>query len=609
MAQEESGFSLEGEGQNEEEYHDGDLETALEEEPEEFFEDVVEEIIPEDAAAEIADLEPDLEEALAELGDDHQFGEIEGDVLAELAAPLEEEVDKADDGAALDIVDEEEIVVDDVQDEIDLLPEEEAVLEEDASAEEAEDNEGVQDHLLEAVEGTLRLKRLLSQDDEVPEEVLGKRRRKKEPNSVVSTADEARIQQLLGRWGLLQDKVTRHVLESFTPDELKLLDNSYAPDKFNMKRGPGELVHGQISMLKERASPGGGMVDAIAAFRHRWKLNPEQEARLRTLSHKELRVIFKEFDENSIFEDLLEQAKSWEVNEAITEGALLEEPGLHVMSRFNRLELIDPMAVACIFGDANLSFALKLAKHREAFGHVGRIIATTFETLDCLRERYKEIDETIQTLEGLYTEVWHGVDCTRIAVDSRFGGMEGNLGVVYYNFPHAGAVSGFFDGHPCVNWRHENLMRLFFRALRSFMKPGGLVKVSSSKGAVGVRFLYIMEAAAENEFVHIETMPFMEWHLHRYGRSYGDKRDVHRRPGEGENYNVQRKEADMVYTFKYAPSGTGLPPQNIRLPPKFSVLKACPDGPFRSLVGEARHRHAMSLWKRFVTECSGTHVG
>lgn len=78
-----------------------------------------------------------------------------------------------------------------------------------------------------------------------------------------------------------------------------------------------------------------------------------------------------------------------------------------------------------------------------------------------------------------------------------------------------------------------------------------------------VRFLYIMEAAAENEFVHVETslvkgkirkgltfysvcahrfktssvcsfkiqckprMPFMEWHLHRYGRSYGDKRDVY----------------------------------------------------------------------------------
>ena len=55
----------------------------------------------------------------------------------------------------------------------------------------------------------------------------------------------------------------------------------------------------------------------------------------------------------------------------------------------------------------------------------------------------------------------------------RVSWFQGSLGAVYYNFPHAGAVSGFFDGHPCVNWRHENLMRLFFRALRSFMKPGG----------------------------------------------------------------------------------------------------------------------------------------
>ncbi|CAE7299501.1 Ttll6a [Symbiodinium microadriaticum] len=270
------------------------------------------------------------------------------------------------------------------------------------------------------------------------------------------------------------------------------------------------------------------------------------------------------------------------------------EHELRVRSRlpFNRLELIDPLADAAVFGDANLSFALMLAKHREALGHVGRVIATTFETLECLRERYQEIDSTIKTLEDLCSEVYHGVDCTRIAVDSRFHGMEGSLGAVYYNFPHAGAVSGFFDGHPCVNWRHENLMRLFFRALRSFMKPGGLVKVSSSKGAVGVRWFYITESAQENEFIHIETMPFREWHLHRYGRSYGDKRDVHRRPGQGEGYNVQRAEADMVYTFKYAPSGESLPPQSIRMPPKFGVLKSCPDGPFRTLLGEARERHA-----------------
>ena len=43
---------------------------------------------------------------------------------------------------------------------------------------------------------------------------------------------------------------------------------------------------------------------------------------------------------------------------------------------------------------------------------------------------------------------------------------------------HSGAIQGFFDGHPIVNWRHENLMRLFFRALRSFVKPGGFVKAA-----------------------------------------------------------------------------------------------------------------------------------
>merc|ERR1711879_452591 len=133
-----------------------------------------------------------------------------------------------------------------------------------------------------------------------------------------------------------------------------------------------------------------------------------------------------------------------------------------------------------------------------ALGHVGRVIGTTFEELETLRERYKEIDESIKILEDHYAEVYHGVDCTRIAIDPRFKSMEGSLGAVYYNFPHSGAIQGFFDGHPMVNWRHENLMRLFFRALRSFVKPGGKVKVASNANAVGVRYAYIVSSALEN---------------------------------------------------------------------------------------------------------------
>merc|ERR1712228_604506 len=100
-------------------------------------------------------------------------------------------------------------------------------------------------------------------------------------------------------------------------------------------------------------------------------------------------------------------------------------------------------------------------------------------------------------------------------------------------------------------------------------KPGGVVKVASNKGAFGVRYGYIIGSALENEFVHVETIPFLEWHLHRYGRSYGDRRDIAKRPDakNNESYNAQKAEADMVYCFRYAPSGEAMPPQGIRVPP------------------------------------------
>lgn len=172
-------------------------------------------------------------------------------------------------------------------------------------------------------------------------------------------------------------------------------------------------------------------------------------------------------------------------------------------------------------------------------------------------------------------------------------------------------MKGFFDGHPIVNWRHENLMRLFFRSLRSFVKPGGIVKLASNMSAVGVRYSYIVGSAIENEFIHTETMPFLEWHMHRYGRSYGDKRDAFKRPDAKNNqsYNAQRAESDMVYCFRYAPTGDTLPPQTIRYPPTLKTLLACTDGPFKHLHGVNRENLAKQLHKRFVNEVSGVHVG
>ncbi|CAK0793996.1 unnamed protein product [Prorocentrum cordatum] len=122
-----------------------------------------------------------------------------------------------------------------------------------------------------------------------------------------------------------------------------------------------------------------------------------------------------------------------------------DKPGAFVMGRRNCLELVDPFSDALVLGDANLTFSLVLAEHRKSLCHVGRTVATTFEKLETLKERYPEIEDTIKKLEEMEAEVLHNVDCTRLAVDPRFKGMEGKFGAVYYNFPHAGVIQGFFD--------------------------------------------------------------------------------------------------------------------------------------------------------------------
>merc|ERR1711948_151369 len=104
------------------------------------------------------------------------------------------------------------------------------------------------------------------------------------------------------------------------------------------------------------------------------------------------------------------------IGDASTEGddelPVPEKQGLFVMRRFNCLEMIEPDSNALVAGDANLSFSLQLAMHRTALHHPGRTIATTFEKLDTLRERYPEIDDTVKKLQENGATVFHDVDAT-----------------------------------------------------------------------------------------------------------------------------------------------------------------------------------------------------
>lgn len=541
--------------------------------------------------------------------DDVDVGEEEEAMEEEV---IEEEVEEE---VVIEEEVEEEVVEEEVVEEEEEMVEEEAVeeevaeeaVEEEEVVEEEEEADGdeVEDHLKDAVDGSLRLKRLLKEDG-------GPAAKKLKTNGSERPAEDAVVRKILMKWQVVGDSSVKHVLDALSLAELNtLLAGTYAPDRFHVKKTPAELLAGHLVGLAERKLPAGARLDIVGAFKFRNSIDMAGEKSLRALSHKDLRYVIEKFDKTVPLDELINEAALEQPDEDTTEGAAPQAPGCKAMSRFNRLELIDPLADCAVFGDANLTFCLNLAKHRKHLGHVGRVIATTFEEIDTLRERYKEIDESIKFLEDHHAEVYHGVDCTRIALDTRFKGMEESLGAVYYNFPHSGAIQGFFDSHPLVNWRHENLMRLFFRALRHFVKPGGTVKVSSNAGAVGVRYSYIVGGALENEFIHVETMPFLEWHLHRYGRSYGDRRDTYKRPDATNNqsYNAQNANNDMVYCFCYKPSGKTMPSQFVRLPPTLKTLQECKDGPFKNLMGASKATLAKQLHTRFITEISGTHVG
>ncbi|CAK0908626.1 unnamed protein product, partial [Prorocentrum cordatum] len=155
------------------------------------------------------------------------------------------------------------------------------------------DPEGVPPTMKDAIEGSFRLKRLLSR-----EEIPGVSKKRRVDVQQRTPAEKSKITQLLNRWGLSGDELTKHVLESLTLQELaQLAQSGYSPDVNSQWKGPSELLHNHINQVREQKSPGGGgPLDYVSCFRHRWKLDISAERVLRTLGHKDLRHVLANFD-------------------------------------------------------------------------------------------------------------------------------------------------------------------------------------------------------------------------------------------------------------------------------------------------------------------------
>lgn len=117
-----------------------------------------------------------------------------------------------------------------------------------AAGEEDEEIDDVQEHLRDSVEGTLRLKRLLSEDSEAAASGSFKRSKTADfPPEQVS-----KIEYLMSKWGLPEDKVMLHVLEGLDMDELEYLDTSeFEPDMFNWQRMPADQALTHVALWYE----------------------------------------------------------------------------------------------------------------------------------------------------------------------------------------------------------------------------------------------------------------------------------------------------------------------------------------------------------------------
>jgi len=107
----------------------------------------------------------------------------------------------------------------------------------------------------------------------------------------------------------------------------------------------------------------------------------------------------------------------------------------------------------------------------------------------------------------------------------------------------------------------------------------------------------------------VETVPFDEWTLRDYNRSYGDKRDAERRLKDGEVYRDQKGMTDMIYCFCYAPTGEPLTAPRVRHPPSKAEMLSCEEGALERLYGVQKQKKVDELWELFLSYVKGIHIG
>jgi len=239
-----------------------------------------------------------------------------------------------------------------------------------------------------------------------------------------------------------------------------------------------------------------------------------------------------------------------------------------------------------VVGDGDLSFSKELALFlmQENLAHCHTVVATTYDSEQIMASRYPNLAEIVASIEQASPHrniVRHDIDATRLHEVFLNGCFE----LIFWNFPHAGAVRGMQDKDYLVNWRHTNMMAKFFWTATRVLRPGGMIQVSSSSTAGGVQESKMLAAAESAGYKLVNRFWFHDWRLAGYNRVYGDYRDSDKRKrqvlvtstGAQDDktapYRNQMPHQDTCYIFELIRKPTG-PPKLEKPPGKQQVLNA-----------------------------------
>ncbi|XP_074303456.1 uncharacterized protein At4g26485-like [Silene latifolia] len=167
-----------------------------------------------------------------------------------------------------------------------------------------------------------------------------------------------------------------------------------------------------------------------------------------------------------------------------------------------------------IVGDGDFSFSLSLAT---SFRSASNITATSLDTYDTLKKKYKNARSNVKALLRLGASVIHGVDATRMKRHTDL--TMRRFDRIVYNFPHAG-FHGKEDSLHLIK-KHKGLVQGFFHNASGMLRPYGEIHVSH-KTAGPFRDWNLEELANHNSLMLIECVPFRIADYPGYNNKRGD---------------------------------------------------------------------------------------